>query len=198
MVGAAGDRNVWIVGGGDLAGQFADAGLLDEVIVSIAPVTLGGGAPLLPRRIELASGRAPDERGDFPRGRVLSGRALTSASGHAPDGCGDGPEIPHEEPAVARNRHDLAWQPGRRHPERIALALDDQRRELPVPPRARAAGSAVACPRGGAARAGTPGERTATAPRSPRRCGKATRAPSERPADDQLQLAQLVRAEGFR
>ena len=53
MVGAAGDRNVWIVGGGDLAGQFAGVGLLDEVIVSIAPVTLGGGAPLLPRRIEL-------------------------------------------------------------------------------------------------------------------------------------------------
>jgi dihydrofolate reductase len=53
MVAAAGDRNVWIVGGGGLAGQFADAGLLDEVIVSIAPVTLGGGAPLLPRRIEL-------------------------------------------------------------------------------------------------------------------------------------------------
>ena len=50
---AAGDRNIWIVGGGDLAGQFADAGLLDEVIVSIAPVTLGAGAPLLPRRQEL-------------------------------------------------------------------------------------------------------------------------------------------------
>jgi dihydrofolate reductase len=53
MVRAAGGRNIWIVGGGDLAGQFADAGLLDEVIVSIAPVTLGGGAPLLPRRLEL-------------------------------------------------------------------------------------------------------------------------------------------------
>ena len=53
MVRRAGGRNVWIVGGGDLAGQFADVGLLDEVIVSIAPVTLGGGAPLLPRRIEL-------------------------------------------------------------------------------------------------------------------------------------------------
>ncbi len=53
MTSAAGERNVWIVGGGDLAGQFADAGLLDEVIVSIAPVTLGAGAPLLPRRIEL-------------------------------------------------------------------------------------------------------------------------------------------------
>ena len=53
MVRAAGDRNVWIVGGGDLVGQFADVGLLDEVLVSIAPVTLGAGAPLLPRRIEL-------------------------------------------------------------------------------------------------------------------------------------------------
>lgn len=53
LVRAAGERNVWIVGGGDLAGQFADAGLLDEVIVYIAPVTLGGGAPLLPRRLEL-------------------------------------------------------------------------------------------------------------------------------------------------
>jgi dihydrofolate reductase len=53
MVAAAEGRNVWIVGGGDLAGQFADAGLLDEVLVTIAPVTLGAGAPLLPRRIEL-------------------------------------------------------------------------------------------------------------------------------------------------
>jgi len=53
MLEAAGGRNVWIVGGGDLAGQFAAVGLLDEVIVSIAPVTLGAGAPLLPRPIEL-------------------------------------------------------------------------------------------------------------------------------------------------
>jgi dihydrofolate reductase len=53
MVAAAGGKNVWIAGGGDLAGQFADAGLLDEIIVYIACVTLGGGAPLLPRRLEL-------------------------------------------------------------------------------------------------------------------------------------------------
>ena len=53
LVRAAGGKNVWIVGGGDLAGQFADPGLLDEVIVYIAPVTLGSGAPLLPRRVEL-------------------------------------------------------------------------------------------------------------------------------------------------
>lgn len=53
MLEAAGDRDVWIVGGGDLAGQFADAGLLDEVLVFIAPVTLGAGAPVLPRHVEL-------------------------------------------------------------------------------------------------------------------------------------------------
>jgi dihydrofolate reductase len=50
---AAGARDVWVVGGGDLAGQFADAGLLDDVLVSIAPVTLGAGKPLLPRRLDL-------------------------------------------------------------------------------------------------------------------------------------------------
>ena len=54
MATAAGERNVWVVGGGDLAGQFADANLLDEVWVQYAPVTLGEGAPLLPRRLELS------------------------------------------------------------------------------------------------------------------------------------------------
>lgn len=53
MTEAAADRNVWVVGGGDLAGQFHDHGLLDEVWVQYAPVTLGDGAPLLPRRVEL-------------------------------------------------------------------------------------------------------------------------------------------------
>jgi dihydrofolate reductase len=43
--------NLWLVGGGDLVGQFHDAGLLDEIIVGMTPVTLGAGAPLLPRRI---------------------------------------------------------------------------------------------------------------------------------------------------
>lgn len=50
---AAKGKDVWIIGGGDLAGQFADAGLLDEVWVQYAPVTLGQGAPLLPRRLDL-------------------------------------------------------------------------------------------------------------------------------------------------
>ncbi|MDR6868508.1 dihydrofolate reductase [Microbacterium resistens] len=48
---AAGDRDIWLVGGGDLVGQFADAGLLDEVIVTFAPATLAAGKPLLPRAL---------------------------------------------------------------------------------------------------------------------------------------------------
>lgn len=48
---AAGAKNIWIVGGGDLAGQFYDAGLLDEIIVQIGSVTLGRGKQLFPRRV---------------------------------------------------------------------------------------------------------------------------------------------------
>ncbi|HEU4684584.1 MAG TPA: dihydrofolate reductase family protein [Nitrospira sp.] len=48
---AAGAQNIWLVGGGDLVGQFYDVGLLDEIIVQIGSVTLGAGKPLLPRRI---------------------------------------------------------------------------------------------------------------------------------------------------
>jgi dihydrofolate reductase len=51
MQAAAMGKNLWIVGGGDLAGQFYDAGLLDELVVQIGSVTLGSGKPLLPRRI---------------------------------------------------------------------------------------------------------------------------------------------------
>lgn len=51
MAAAAGGKNLWVVGGGDLAGQFHDHGLLDEIIVTIASVTLGAGKPLLPRAI---------------------------------------------------------------------------------------------------------------------------------------------------
>jgi dihydrofolate reductase len=48
---AAGSKNIWIAGGGDLAGQFYDAGLLDEIIVQVGSVTLGRGKQLFPRRV---------------------------------------------------------------------------------------------------------------------------------------------------
>ena len=51
MCKAAGEKNIWVVGGGDLAGQFFDADLLDEIIVQVGSVTLGKGKPLFPRRV---------------------------------------------------------------------------------------------------------------------------------------------------
>ena len=51
MVNAAGDKNVWIVGGGELAATFYDHGLLDEIMVTFAAVTLGAGAPLFPQSL---------------------------------------------------------------------------------------------------------------------------------------------------
>jgi dihydrofolate reductase len=48
---AAGEKNIWLVGGGDLVGQFYDRGLLDEIFVQVGSVTLGAGRPLLPRAI---------------------------------------------------------------------------------------------------------------------------------------------------
>ncbi len=44
----AGERDVWLMGGGQLAAQYASAGLLDELILTLVPVALGGGQPLLP------------------------------------------------------------------------------------------------------------------------------------------------------
>lgn len=43
------DRVDFTVGGGELAAQFYDAGLLDEIGVTVAPTFLSGGAPLFPR-----------------------------------------------------------------------------------------------------------------------------------------------------
>lgn len=51
MRAAGGGKNIWIVGGGALAGQFFDAGLLDELIVQVGSVTLGRGKPIFPRRV---------------------------------------------------------------------------------------------------------------------------------------------------
>ena len=46
---SAAGKDVWVVGGGGLAAQFAEAGLLDEFWVQFAPVALGTGQPLFPR-----------------------------------------------------------------------------------------------------------------------------------------------------
>ena len=49
VVASAGDRAVWLVGGGNVASQFADAGLIEELILTVVPVVLGDGKPLFDR-----------------------------------------------------------------------------------------------------------------------------------------------------
>lgn len=51
MTAAAGDRDVWVVGGGPVASELADAGLLDELWVTLLPIILGSGKPLFSRPI---------------------------------------------------------------------------------------------------------------------------------------------------
>jgi dihydrofolate reductase len=48
LLESAGDKNVWIVGGGNVAAQFANLGLIDELVITIMPIVLGSGKPLLP------------------------------------------------------------------------------------------------------------------------------------------------------
>jgi dihydrofolate reductase len=48
MSAVAGDKNIWIVGGGGLVAQFMEHGLVDEMHVTYMPVVLGSGKPLLP------------------------------------------------------------------------------------------------------------------------------------------------------
>lgn len=68
---AADDGDIWVVGGGDLAGQFFDADALDEIAVSLAPVTLGAGAPILPRRIEASRLSLQSARAAGPFARLV-------------------------------------------------------------------------------------------------------------------------------
>ena len=51
MLAAAGNRDLWIVGGGKVASQFADHDLLDRVEVTVVPVVLGAGKPLFERPV---------------------------------------------------------------------------------------------------------------------------------------------------
>jgi len=82
MIRAAGEHHIWLVGGGDLVGQFYDAGLLDEVIVQVGSVTLGAGKPLLPRRI------------------VFPPLSLTSARALGPGFAELRYNVPHQEEAL--------------------------------------------------------------------------------------------------
>jgi dihydrofolate reductase len=63
----AGDKNVWVMGGANLAQQYIEAGLLDEMQIHVAPVLFCEGTPLFQYigidRIELESTRVLETPG---------------------------------------------------------------------------------------------------------------------------------------
>lgn len=109
---AAGDGILWLQGGGDLAGQFADAGALDEIVISFAPATLPAGRPLLPRALDASRLELRDvERvGQFAiltyavdagNGAASGGDASTGADAVAGTGTAAGADNPVAGPADA-------------------------------------------------------------------------------------------------
>lgn len=73
LVEAAAGKDVWVVGGGQVAAQFVTAGLIDEMIVSYAPCSLGAGSPVLPVRSEWALAETA-LNGDFVCARWVRAR----------------------------------------------------------------------------------------------------------------------------
>ena len=62
-------KNVWMMGGGDIIASFLDEDAIDEFIITIVPVFIGDGIPLLaPKRRQVAL-RLRDVH-DFPDGVV--------------------------------------------------------------------------------------------------------------------------------
>ena len=43
-------KDIWLMGGGDLIASFLDAHAIDEFVVSVVPVFIGEGIPLIARR----------------------------------------------------------------------------------------------------------------------------------------------------
>ncbi len=79
LLAAAADKDVWVVGGGDVAAQFAQADLIDEMVVTYAPCSLGSGARLLPIRSEWALVES-GVNGDFVCARWKRGAGPVAAT----------------------------------------------------------------------------------------------------------------------
>jgi dihydrofolate reductase len=43
-------KDIWLMGGGDLIASFLDEHAIDEFVISVVPVFIGDGIPLIARR----------------------------------------------------------------------------------------------------------------------------------------------------
>ena len=56
------DKNIWLVGGGELVRDFMNAGLVDELILGLHPSVMGAGVPLFPPGTKRADLRLMEAR----------------------------------------------------------------------------------------------------------------------------------------
>ncbi len=80
---SCGQKNIWLVGGGDLIRQFIAGNLIDEFRIFVHPIILGEGIPLFPRQ----SGRTDlsfESSQSFPSGLVELRYRRHSQSNEAP------------------------------------------------------------------------------------------------------------------
>ena len=87
-------KNIWMMGGGELIASFLDEDAIDEFIISVVPIFIGEGIPLIAARhrevpLKLRSVKPfPDgvvqvhydigtKRGPRPKEKVLRRQALT-------------------------------------------------------------------------------------------------------------------------
>ncbi len=141
---AAGDRVLWVVGGGELAGQFVDVDALDEVVLTVAPVALPAGAPVLPRRLDASRLQLANvqRQGQFVELTYQLRPAAAQSPGLSDAGAPERGVAPVGEARsqrdTAANRPSLRQVPQAvRVPTRPAHPIAGQRRlrEQPVPGR---------------------------------------------------------------
>ena len=68
-------KDIWLMGGGGLIASFLDAGAIDEVVLTVKPVFIGDGIPLIERKprlsaLELISSQAFEDGAVQQRYRV--------------------------------------------------------------------------------------------------------------------------------
>ncbi len=63
-------RAIWICGGGELATDLFDSGLVDEVTIKLNPIVFGAGIPLFSRRLKSQALELTKSR-SYPSGHML-------------------------------------------------------------------------------------------------------------------------------
>src|SRR5205814_6954690 len=71
-------KNIWMMGGGGIIGSFLDAGAIDEFVISVIPIFIGEGIPLIAPRLRTIPLKLLSTK-KFPDGVVTLHYAVSEA-----------------------------------------------------------------------------------------------------------------------